>query len=679
MSNIDLSTNITTLDVGRKLDAYTGVVIHAGKDDEGNDLVFSAGTTSGYVLEIDNPLATPEMAGAILASLKLRSSRYQPYEANGSLLDPAAEIGDNVTVNGTASIIANRHTDYTPMTPSDISAPFDEEVNHEFQYKSPLERQFKRESKYTRSRIKQNSNSIQLEVLRATEAEADLGSRIDMRVDSITLSVTSRNGSSTFVLKDGSTTLDTQIVDITCAAMNISGQLTAGQIAAGAITIGKLDADAQSKLVVESQARTQYYLSTSTSSATGGSWQNTVPTWTSGKYIWSRERTYNKFADGSSTYKYSPDENGRYDKNLTEARSTADEANTDAKSAENKSQIIFKSTTGGTLPTAPSAWVTDDTGAQNTWTTVRPEYDSTYKVQYTATQKQTVGGTVTCTTPKTDTTTKIDGAAIITGSIDADRIAVQDLSAFNATVGGWTINGGNYARLSRTTDTARIRFNAYTSVTSNTSAIGVATKAATDPDSAFVEKFKVSYGGKVTCSDIEITGGNVGGLNIPTTGADAGKLIIPGPSYIAADAVAGTQIKDAEISRAKFCAKAVDDAALDDAAVVSRVVAQKAITTAKINDKAVQTAKLDDPVTTKLGYASDYNDATVNGTSAYPTYFTAGTLIAKSGISSFGNITASGYGVYCASLKVGSYFAGWKSATVKKSDGTNVTINYLGR
>lgn len=676
MSNIDLSTNITTLDVGRKLDAYTGVVIHAGKDDEGNDLVFSAGTTSGYVLEIDNPLATPEMAGAILASLKLRSSRYQPYEANGSLLDPAAEIGDNVTVNGTASIIANRHTDYTPMTPSDISAPFDEEVNHEFQYESPLERQFKRESKYTRSRIKQNSNSIQLEVLRATEAEADLGSRIDMRVDSITLSVTSRNGSSTFELKDGSTTISSKTVDITCDALNISGQLTASQIAAGAITIGKLDADAQSKMVVESQARTQYYLSTSTSSATGGSWSNTIPTWTSGKYIWTRERTYNKYADGSSVYKYSPDENGRYDKNLTEARSTADEANTDAKSAENKSQIIFKSTTGGTLPTAPSAWVTDDTGAQNTWTTVRPEYDSTYKVQYTATQKQTVGGTVTCTTPKTDiTTTKIDGAAIITGSIDADRIAVQDLSAFNATIGGWSIQS---TRLEKEIDSqlARVRIQAPANPTASSLAISVGTRATTTDN--YKPAFSVTYGGKVTCTDITVTGGDIGGadvtttsfggISIPTIGTNKGKLILPAAN-IEDGAIGGNKIADRGISAGKFYPKCISDGDMGDGSVIARTLGSKSVSTSKVTDS----------VNTALGYASDYNSATVNGTSAYPTYFTAGTIIAKSGISSSGNITASSYGVYCASLKVGSYFAEWKSANVKKSDGTNLTINYLGR
>ena len=56
-------------------------------------------------------------------------------------------------------------------------------------------------------------------------------------------------------------------------------------------------------------------------------------------------------------------------------------------------------------------------------------------------QRKTVGGTITCTEPvKDDTTTVIDGGHIITGSIDASKITVTDLSALNATIAEWTIN-----------------------------------------------------------------------------------------------------------------------------------------------------------------------------------------------------------------------------------------------
>lgn len=333
-----------SLAVGRPLDSYTGVVIHVGQNDSGEEITFSAGNANGYVLDIDNPIGTQEMANAILASLRMRGARYKPYEADGALLDPSAEIGDNVVVNGTDSVILSLHTNNSRLMSADISAPYDEEVDHEFTYVPQTQREFKRESSYARSRISQNAQQIQLEVARATSAEGELSSRItltadaitsevaratsaegnlssritqtvnaitsevsratsaegtlssritqtadaitsevtrataaegtlssritqtadaitsevtratsaegtlstriDQRLDSITLSVSSSAGSSTFTIKDGSTTLDTKSLDLSVKAVNISGTLTIGQLPSDVAT----DADIPTKV-----------------------------------------------------------------------------------------------------------------------------------------------------------------------------------------------------------------------------------------------------------------------------------------------------------------------------------------------------------------------------------------------------------------------------------------------
>lgn len=255
MSRIDLEQSMRSLAVGRPLDSYTGVVIHAGQNESGEEITFSAGNTNGYVLDIDNPIGTQEMANAILASLRMRGARYKPYDADGALLDPSAEIGDNVVVNGTDSVILSMHTNNSRLMAADISAPYDEEVDHEFTYVPQTQREFKRESSYARSRITQNAQQIQLEVARATSMEGELSSRItltadaitsevarataaegtlstriEQRLDRITLSVSSSAGSSTFTLKDGSTTLDTKSLDLSVKAVNISGTLTIGQL-----------------------------------------------------------------------------------------------------------------------------------------------------------------------------------------------------------------------------------------------------------------------------------------------------------------------------------------------------------------------------------------------------------------------------------------------------------------
>lgn len=319
-----------SLNVGEKIPSYTGVIIHVGQNSSGEEVTYSAGNNSGYVLEVDNPLGTQEMAYSILAGLKLRGVSYQPFDAESAILDPAAEIGDNITVNGLDSVIMATTTKHNRLMAADVSAPMEEELDHEFKYEPKSVREFKRESSYTRSRltiaqdeisaevtratsmegelssritltadaitsevarataaegnlstrvtqtansitaevsrataaegnlstritqtadaitsevtrataaegtlssrITQTSNAITSEVSRATSAEGTLSTRIDQRLDSITLSVSSSAGSSTFTIKDGSTTLDTKSLDLSVKAVNISGTLTIGQL-----------------------------------------------------------------------------------------------------------------------------------------------------------------------------------------------------------------------------------------------------------------------------------------------------------------------------------------------------------------------------------------------------------------------------------------------------------------
>lgn len=164
MSDINLQKRVQNLSVGKELAVYTGVIINVGQDSQGNDVSYTAGDDTGYVLEISNPNGTQEMAYTILAILKLRGVQYQPYDAGGALLDPAAEIGDGVTINGTASWIASAGKRFSRLMATDISAPYDEEINHEYKYTSRTQREFKRESAYTRARFTIDEDEISAKV-----------------------------------------------------------------------------------------------------------------------------------------------------------------------------------------------------------------------------------------------------------------------------------------------------------------------------------------------------------------------------------------------------------------------------------------------------------------------------------------------------------------------------------
>jgi len=96
----------------------------------------------------------------------------------------------------------------------------------------------------------------------------------------------------------------------------------------------------------------------------------------------------------------------------------------------NSEQIIYKSQAeSAAAPAATTIWVTDTSGGNNTWTLVRPEYSQTYPKLYVALQRKDAAGTITCTTPAQDkTTTVIDGAHIITGSVTASQIAAETIT-----------------------------------------------------------------------------------------------------------------------------------------------------------------------------------------------------------------------------------------------------------
>lgn len=178
------------LNISSEFLGYSKVVIYAGQDEEGNEIVYSAGDDSGRTLEIKNEWATPEMAENIL--VKIRGFQYQPYEASGALLDPSAEIGDGVTVNDIYSGVYIKATTYGKQIRSDISAPQDEQIEHEFTVESATDRTYSRFVKQTKSMIRATATQIQMEVDRAVDADTTLQSQLSMQATEISARVSER-------------------------------------------------------------------------------------------------------------------------------------------------------------------------------------------------------------------------------------------------------------------------------------------------------------------------------------------------------------------------------------------------------------------------------------------------------------------------------------------------------
>ena len=167
------------MEVSPVFDGYTHVRIWTdAKDEEGNDIVYDAvkPTDNGRMLELTCPWGSQQMAENILNRINPdsgRAFRYQPYSAKNAMLDPAAELGDGVSVKDISSGIYSQTERFGVRHLSDIEAPTDEEIDHEYPYESQTNR--KTERKFT---VERNERIAQFNLLN-DEIEAKVSKTYD--------------------------------------------------------------------------------------------------------------------------------------------------------------------------------------------------------------------------------------------------------------------------------------------------------------------------------------------------------------------------------------------------------------------------------------------------------------------------------------------------------------------
>lgn len=158
-------------------------------DDENS---LTAGDDTGMEVIASCPHATQPMVNALLQTMK--GYQYQAYEAGAANIDPAAELGDGVTVGGIYSPLSKLSDDGRGY--SDISSPGEAEMEDEYPSEGYISQEFNRKIAETRSAITKTSEEINLKV----EGIDGRVSDITQTVDGISLSVTSASS------PDGQTT-----------------------------------------------------------------------------------------------------------------------------------------------------------------------------------------------------------------------------------------------------------------------------------------------------------------------------------------------------------------------------------------------------------------------------------------------------------------------------------------
>lgn len=126
------------ISIGQRTSAYSKVVLVNADGKE-----FSSGTDDGMTLTIDMPWASQEMADSLLP--KFAGRWYQSYTAQDSFVSPDADLGEAVKIAGVKGSILSRRTEFGRQMSSTISAPGEEELDHEYEYITKVDREAQRQ------------------------------------------------------------------------------------------------------------------------------------------------------------------------------------------------------------------------------------------------------------------------------------------------------------------------------------------------------------------------------------------------------------------------------------------------------------------------------------------------------------------------------------------------------
>lgn len=205
-----------TMETSPAFEGISKIVIYV--DDEN---VYEAGNDNGRTLELTCPYGTQAMANNLLN--ELGGYAYQPMQASDALMDPAAELGDAVTIGGVYTILARADTTFDQLMAADIGAPGQEEIESEYPYTSRQQTEQQRQLAQVRSEISKNASEISL---RVDGLENDY-TQLSVTLDGVTVA---GPGGTTLIKGSSIQTSTLAANSISASAVNLTGAITFGDL-----------------------------------------------------------------------------------------------------------------------------------------------------------------------------------------------------------------------------------------------------------------------------------------------------------------------------------------------------------------------------------------------------------------------------------------------------------------
>lgn len=267
-SNFNIGQRLENLETSEPFDAYARVDVVMGEDEEGEVLTVSypagVGDDAGRILTVDMPMCTDTEVAlraaqriyTCLTTLNQTAFQYQPILATKVMADPSMEFGDSVDVNGVHAGFYTRDVIFSPLMETDLTAPTDEEIDHEYPYQDGQQRQITRNSKGLRAGLFVTNQAILAEVERVNRDVFDdsnptsIKSILNIQADAIEARVSATGGNNaSFGWKLDSTSHSwyagsTEVMRISRSGLvikgnaDITGKITATSGQIGGMTIG---------------------------------------------------------------------------------------------------------------------------------------------------------------------------------------------------------------------------------------------------------------------------------------------------------------------------------------------------------------------------------------------------------------------------------------------------------
>ena len=388
----------------------------------------------------------------------------ETYSFEGKvIIDPALDVGDKIIIDG-KSVIYQGEADFQTRFISEISSKISIKQKQETTVKTTSQKVLNRR---VQSSIDEINGKI-TQVVQETTANTEKLSKHEQTLDSITDTLSSvettvegtvktiqvqyaLSDSSTQAPEEGWSTVAPEwqegkymwqkTVTIFMNDMQIESEATCIQGANG-----KDGTEGKDGLGIE-KLETQYYLSTSNTTVTGGSWKNTQDKWTANHYIWTRTKI--TWSDNSVTYSEPILAEG-----LNTANENANNANEGTKVVTTKMSEVEKTVDSITQT------VTETTEKLNN------DYSTTEQMQSAIDQKadsitSTVNNTLQDYTKKTETESMIEQSAeqiqtVISASIGTTNLVPNSDFSHQNSKGEYDLDGWTkYGNLQTENETSR--------------------------------------------------------------------------------------------------------------------------------------------------------------------------------------------------------------------------------